>query len=200
MRHLRTFATALLIVAFVIAYLFVADKKIVAVPAHSTQPEPTPPALSGNCEVTWCTYAAEYVLPMSATWAADALSFSWESPPKDGSGVERGHGHVVLPATTRHFRADGRWEMMQVIANTYTPGGSPSCCCEYVSGPQGSDFPITLSDYCGTPGVDNLSHACSADMIAQLACPSNNASAIEKWGLPYSEEYSKCDQEIVFVM
>jgi len=154
------------------------------------------PALSGECEISWCSQLPKYTLPMSATWAAVGLSFSWVAPFKQRSGAELGRGQVILPATQRHLREDGRWEMLQVIANTYTPDGSPSCCCEYVSGPQDADFPITLSDYCVTPGVDDISQACSTSTLLKLACPPLNESAIQKWGVPYSEEYSKCDRNV----
>jgi len=155
--------------------------------------------LSGRCNITWTSHDYKYILPMFATWASSSLEFSWVAPFKRRAGTEFGQGYVVVPpADLLRWRDDGQWEVMQVIANTFLPDGSPSCCCEYLSGPRDAEFPVTLSDYCITSGAEHVSKACSNSSLAQLACPSDNATAAQRLGLPYSEQYSECASELVF--
>jgi len=147
--------------------------------------------LLGQCEISWCSHASKYRLPMQATWHANG-TFSWVSRFKTKIGDERGLG-IISNTPVRTTFPDGSWEISQKIANNVGMHDSNSCCCEYISGGANPLFPVTLTDYCFlSSNASSWERSC--EQFKDASCPANNATALTVWtSAPYHELYVNCE-------
>lgn len=153
----------------------------------------TPEALVGDCETIWTSHLDNYKLPYTVHFEPTG-SFSWIAPFAHKAGAENGVGVYLSPTVVSKAGSRGEFEAHHFSATRFLPGGTTTCCCEYV-GSAGEGSPLVLSDYCRAwePGRagESMVDVCTPYM-KQEPCPPDNATAALQLGAPFIEVYARC--------
>lgn len=155
-----------------------------------------PPEICGRCTAS-CVPNPDYpcvYTPTYPVWFWPNGSFYWQSPYANGSFVEVGDGRFL--STVELFReSNGFWHGSWYGGNRvyYSDGQNAThCACYYAHG-SGMGGPWLLSNY-GVADVWNVQKKSIEAVCSKYQCPSNNASAFERWGHAWMESYQSCDR------
>jgi hypothetical protein len=147
----------------------------------------TIPAFRGYCSTVWTTGYMRYSLPYPVHFSPYG-TFTWIAPFLNRLGAEMGEGKILSTPVTEF--QNGTWTARYFAATRFYPGGTTTCCCEFLSW-SNEDAHRILTDYCRAtlPGTRGMPLADVCEPYSQEPCPHDNATAYRLMGSPFVEEY-----------